>query len=127
MRKNFKNGSERKPCGRTSSRSKISRRISAGPRFCKSCHLKPSKRRPRDGREIGLHRRRRENAVPEVEEPPGTLRRQRPRDAGRAHAARAAEVRPRRARRGDRKSTRLNSSHQIISYAVFCLKKKNSA
>src|SRR5258708_35509635 len=26
---------------------------------------------------------------------------------------------------GDRKSTRLNSSHQIISYAVFCLKKKN--
>src|SRR5258708_24944476 len=27
--------------------------------------------------------------------------------------------------RRDRKSTRLNSSHQIISYAVFCLKKKN--
>src|SRR5207244_11034478 len=27
--------------------------------------------------------------------------------------------------RQDRKSTRLNSSHQIISYAVFCLKKKN--
>src|SRR5258708_9977613 len=26
--------------------------------------------------------------------------------------------------RADRKSTRLNSSHQIISYAVFCLKKK---
>src|SRR5258708_26415653 len=26
--------------------------------------------------------------------------------------------------REDRKSTRLNSSHQIISYAVFCLKKK---
>src|SRR5207244_12566517 len=25
----------------------------------------------------------------------------------------------------DRKSTRLNSSHQIISYAVFCLKKNN--
>src|SRR5438552_5551537 len=31
---------------------------------------------------------------------------------------------PRRSR--DRKSTRLNSSHQIISYAVFCLKKKNN-
>src|SRR5207244_4955637 len=30
---------------------------------------------------------------------------------------------PRPLRRGDRKSTRLNSSHQIISYAVFCLKK----
>src|SRR5258708_14105676 len=28
------------------------------------------------------------------------------------------------ARKSDRKSTRLNSSHQIISYAVFCLKKK---
>src|SRR5438552_12913152 len=27
---------------------------------------------------------------------------------------------------GDRKSTRLNSSHQIISYAVFCLKKKTT-
>src|SRR5438552_14851031 len=43
-------------------------------------------------------------------------------------------VRPRRRfvatnrRRGrtDRKSTRLNSSHQIISYAVFCLKKKKT-
>src|SRR3989442_12977537 len=29
-----------------------------------------------------------------------------------------------RAERGDRKSTRLNSSHVRISYAVFCLKKK---
>src|SRR5436190_3203117 len=27
----------------------------------------------------------------------------------------------------DRKSTRLNSSHTVISYAVFCLKKKNKA
>src|SRR5438034_5063576 len=27
---------------------------------------------------------------------------------------------------GDRKSTRLNSSHTVNSYAVFCLKKKNS-
>src|SRR5438034_7145232 len=33
---------------------------------------------------------------------------------------------PRRGTRGcrDRKSTRLNSSHTVISYAVFCLKKK---
>src|SRR2546429_5930103 len=30
-----------------------------------------------------------------------------------------------RRRRSDRKSTRLNSSHGYISYAVFCLKKKN--
>src|SRR5260221_6711568 len=29
------------------------------------------------------------------------------------------------AAREDRKSTRLNSSHTVISYAVFCLKKKN--
>src|SRR5256885_3288907 len=28
---------------------------------------------------------------------------------------------------GDRKSTRLNSSHLVISYAVFCLKKKKNA
>src|SRR6266705_4737211 len=31
---------------------------------------------------------------------------------------------PSRCRRRDRKSTRLNSSHRTISYAVFCLKKK---
>src|SRR5699024_11430677 len=31
----------------------------------------------------------------------------------------------RSAKEGDRKSTRLNSSHVSISYAVFCLKKKN--
>src|SRR5438105_4698254 len=35
--------------------------------------------------------------------------------------ANAAEVHP---YMGDRKSTRLNSSHEWISYAVFCLKKK---
>src|SRR5260221_6459499 len=31
------------------------------------------------------------------------------------------------AKQRDRKSTRLNSSHTVISYAVFCLKKKNNA
>src|SRR3954463_13547413 len=35
--------------------------------------------------------------------------------------------RPPLAAAGDRKSTRLNSSHTIISYAVFCLKKKKRA
>src|SRR5438552_13939302 len=35
-----------------------------------------------------------------------------------------SQYRRRTASRRDRKSTRLNSSHQIISYAVFCLKKK---
>src|SRR5258708_170642 len=39
------------------------------------------------------------------------------------HDRRLEHHRPERRRR-DRKSTRLNSSHQIISYAVFCLKKK---
>src|SRR2546427_6162475 len=34
---------------------------------------------------------------------------------------------PRKSYRGDRKSTRLNSSHSQISYAVFCLKKKTHA
>src|SRR6266576_3572138 len=50
----------------------------------------------------------------------------------RSHRCRPAERRcdpvgraPQRARR-DRKSTRLNSSHVEISYAVFCLKKKKS-
>src|SRR5258708_25265194 len=36
------------------------------------------------------------------------------------------QIRRRRAQGLDRKSTRLNSSHQIISYAVFCLKKKKN-
>src|SRR5689334_24183657 len=41
-------------------------------------------------------------------------------------SGRRAEVRPAdgSAREADRKSTRLNSSHSSISYAVFCLKKK---
>src|SRR5256885_8786791 len=38
------------------------------------------------------------------------------------HAPTASYV---RLLRRDRKSTRLNSSHLVISYAVFCLKKKN--
>src|SRR5256885_9160785 len=46
------------------------------------------------------------------------------REAGRFHEA--GDLRPlgRRGFGGDRKSTRLNSSHLVISYAVFCLKKK---
>src|SRR2546426_7494573 len=38
------------------------------------------------------------------------------------HHRQRAALEPRR--REDRKSTRLNSSHLVISYAVFCLKKK---
>src|SRR3712207_6913110 len=56
----------------------------------------------------------------------GVLRRargglpRRPARGGRRHAAR-------RGGGADRKSTRLNSSHANISYAVFCLKKKNGS
>src|SRR2546430_9202142 len=42
----------------------------------------------------------------------------------RAAHERAGDGRRARARGQDRKSTRLNSSHSQISYAVFCLKKK---
>src|SRR3712207_8108941 len=52
---------------------------------------------------------------------PARLRRQ--------HLARGRDRPGRRRGRGvdpDRKSTRLNSSHANISYAVFCLKKKNT-
>src|SRR2546426_7598921 len=38
----------------------------------------------------------------------------------------AALVHDLQGERGDRKSTRLNSSHLVISYAVFCLKKKTN-
>src|SRR2546426_8312493 len=38
----------------------------------------------------------------------------------------ACSTRGVRSPRTDRKSTRLNSSHLVISYAVFCLKKKNN-
>src|SRR5438552_12835761 len=44
--------------------------------------------------------------------------------AGAAAATPAAEGGAHGRSSRDRKSTRLNSSHQIISYAVFCLKKK---
>src|SRR5207245_10680251 len=62
-------------------------------------------------------------------------RRAREPSAGAGHLPRAAQERPDhraqhravlRPGQGDRKSTRLNSSHGSISYAVFCLKKKNN-
>src|SRR2546428_3421435 len=55
------------------------------------------------------------------ERPPRRRRMHHGRDPHRRHPA-DDSLRP-RAR--DRKSTRLNSSHDQISYAVFCLKKKN--
>src|SRR5205809_3970428 len=44
----------------------------------------------------------------------------------RRHLARFEDAGPRELASLDRKSTRLNSSHGYISYAVFCLKKKNT-
>src|SRR2546428_6794116 len=44
----------------------------------------------------------------------------------RRRRSRRPAARRHRRGRGDRKSTRLNSSHDQISYAVFCLKKKNN-
>src|SRR3712207_7984074 len=61
-------------------------------------------------------RRRRDRAGRvHVDELPGDL-------PERARAVRHVDEQP--PRRRDRKSTRLNSSHANISYAVFCLKKK---
>src|SRR2546422_2762177 len=62
---------------------------------------------------------------------PGIAARARARGAAdvqhaRARHAEGAARRSGRAARRDRKSTRLNSSHGYISYAVFCLKKKKN-
>src|SRR5438132_3011486 len=46
--------------------------------------------------------------------------------AARAAAARDLDLALPASLGGDRKSTRLNSSHTVISYAVFCLKKKKT-
>src|SRR5438132_5679939 len=54
----------------------------------------------------------------------GVTRHRRLRRSGGQDRPDSQHSRPRRAHRGDRKSTRLNSSHTVISYAVFCLKKK---
>src|SRR5438477_9669801 len=45
-------------------------------------------------------------------------------ERGRGHAAELPGRRQQLREKADRKSTRLNSSHMSISYAVFCLKKK---
>src|SRR2546427_7865598 len=60
---------------------------------------------------------------------PSARRQRRPRTRSCCSTARASPRGSRRTalrRNGDRKSTRLNSSHSQISYAVFCLKKKKN-
>src|SRR5690606_42092444 len=69
-------------------------------------------RRQRRGGGSRVHRRARDQAG-------GRLHRRRLGPRGQAHG-------PCRRDRLDRKSTRLNSSHVKISYAVFCLKKKKN-
>src|SRR5215212_3769982 len=51
----------------------------------------------------------------------------RPAEGGERGARAVPAARERQGRRADRKSTRLNSSHLGISYAVFCLKKKKAS
>src|SRR3712207_7532014 len=70
-------------------------------------------RRPVPGPpEENRHDRRTDHRPAQLRRRPARRRRRRPRPG-------ACRDRP-----GDRKSTRLNSSHANISYAVFCLKKK---
>src|SRR5205807_9334556 len=61
----------------------------------------------------------------EVEPPLGVADRAAGHRERRLGRRRRGAARLRHSRGGDRKSTRLNSSHLVISYAVFCLKKKN--
>src|SRR5687768_18167412 len=81
--------------------------------------------RERDRRDRGGPRRARRERVRSLVLPAGKVRLRR--------EARAAgcdlRLRPPRLTSllSDRKSTRLNSSHGYISYAVFCLKKKNNS
>src|SRR3712207_6852160 len=64
------------------------------------------------------------DALPIFRDPGGGVGADRP-DDGRDRDGRHGR-RGRASGGGDRKSTRLNSSHANISYAVFCLKKKNN-
>src|SRR5947208_9187897 len=70
---------------------------------------------------------RRDAIKPGAEGPPSLAREPRPRPPGPGERLlhKVFGVLERADHAVDRKSTRLNSSHQIISYAVFCLKKKN--
>src|SRR5438105_15439119 len=76
------------------------------------------------GRQIRAHRWRidtKRRAFPHVDITAEALE---PLGAGDAQVVEEAPVANGDVRRQDRKSTRLNSSHEWISYAVFCLKKK---
>src|SRR3712207_6947818 len=80
-------------------------------------------------RSPGRRRSCRRRVRSEIREPPtpsaGGTRSSEPPPAWRRSSPRCAASRCRAPPGPDRKSTRLNSSHANISYAVFCLKKKN--
>src|SRR2546422_5441612 len=77
--------------------------------------------------QVALMRARWEREKRKLKEAPAAPKRRRAVKAAEPVAV-LPEARPKRRRRTaaevDRKSTRLNSSHGYISYAVFCLKKK---
>src|SRR5205807_93667 len=75
-----------------------------------------------DGHTV-IGRARRDLALYAVPRPPRRRRRGRPRKYGQRMTRQRVEA----LAVLDRKSTRLNSSHLVISYAVFCLKKKNAS
>src|SRR5256885_6340034 len=68
-----------------------------------------------------FHREAEAHALGRYPPPPGPTR-----GRARRRPGAGAGGRPRAGRGRDRKSTRLNSSHLVISYAVFCLKKKKN-
>src|SRR5256885_4770467 len=74
-------------------------------------HAATRGRRRRPGADRTLQRTEAATPTPAADRPPATL---------------AAPGTGRRGAAGDRKSTRLNSSHLVISYAVFCLQKKHA-
>src|SRR6266850_4954804 len=87
------------------------------------CHVSPYSTRDQVFRTIGRALDQFDRWSETSARPPGRSTRSRKtsrRDAG--HRARGRPGHSRHHR--DRKSTRLNSSHLVISYAVFCLKKK---
>src|SRR5438034_5060889 len=92
------------------------------PRVAAEAALRPRQSQPKLKLPGGIRRHAapRFDCLVDVECPAGRDRqRPRPRPERVAHA-RIVDAE----RREDRKSTRLNSSHTVISYAVFCLKKK---
>src|SRR2546426_116207 len=78
----------------------------------RSPRLVVAHRRARGGARAGHHHRRR---LPLFRHAPAQV-----------HHRRHSRTRAVHPQHGDRKSTRLNSSHLVISYAVFCLKKKKT-